>query len=172
MRKKRWRALLAGLLLLFAFAVAGCGGGPKADVPIFIMFPENVAFMDKSEELQASLQQKLGERPTVSVYISPIFNMEKLIVELAAGDNGVFILPKKQFDLFLQEGGFVSLDDVMNKDDFPEGVFNGQLYGVPVHDAKWLKEAGYRGGEMIAFIPARAKKQEEAKQVIKAIAEK
>lgn len=170
----KWRrgGLLAAAIALL-LAVATACGGPKADVPIFMMFPQNAPF-DKQEDLQKTLQAKLGEAPTAEVYVSPIFDMQKMIVDLAAGDWGIYVLPKEQFDGFKKDGGFVPLDDVLKKEDFPDGVNDGQLVGVPMKDSKLLKDAGYKGGEMYAFIIQRLKEEKRAtaKQVLKAMAER
>lgn len=161
---------LALVLMIVVGLLAGCGG-PKSDVPVFVMFPENSPF-NKSEEMEASLKEKVGEQPTVEVFVSPMFNMDKLIVELAAGENGLFIVPKQQFDAFASQEGYISLDDTFKKADYPAGVYKDVLYGVPVTNTKWLKDLGYKGGEVMAFVPFRAKDKEKSKQVLKAIMEK
>ena len=90
--------------------LTGCGG-PKPDVSIFIMgsngFPS-----EAGDKLEASLKSKVGEVPTVKINTSPIFSMEKMIVELAAGGNGIFILAEEQFKSLSNQAGFVSLDDI------------------------------------------------------------
>jgi ABC-type glycerol-3-phosphate transport system substrate-binding protein len=168
MRKKMWS--LAIVIALLVSILAGCGG-PKADVPIFVMFAENSPF-NKNDEMLASLKEKVGASPTVDVSVSPMFSLDKLVVELAAGDNGLFIVPKQQFDLFANQEGYISLDDTFKKEDYPQGVYNGVLYGVPVTNTKWLKDLGYKGPEVMAYIPFRAKDKEKSKQVLKAMMEK
>lgn len=159
-------------LMMAALIAAAAGCGPKADVSVFMMFPQNSPF-GKQEELKAALQAKLGESPTVELSVSPIFDIQKLLVELAAGSHGVFVFPEEQFEGFKKEEGFVSLDDLFNKEDFPKGVSNGKLIGVPLKDSKWLKDAGYKGtGEIYAFTTQRVKNQDQAKQVLKAMAER
>lgn len=165
----RGGVLAAVLVLLLAVATA-CGG-PKADVSVFMMFPQNSPF-NKQDELKSALQAKIGEAPTVTVSISPMFELQKMFVELAAGDHGVFVLPKEQFDGFKKEGGFVPLDDILKKEDFPSGVHDGQLVGIPLKDSKLLKDAGYKGEEIFAFVTQRVKDKEKAKQVLKVMAEK
>ncbi|MDF2669769.1 MAG: hypothetical protein K0R67_2075 [Paenibacillus sp.] len=168
MRKK---TLALGLVLALIIGVlAGCGG-PKADVPIFAMFPENAPF-NKNDELEKSLKEKVGETPTVQLFVTPMFSLDKMVVELAAGENGLFIVPKAQFDMLANQEGYISLDDTFKKQDYPEGVYKDQLFGVPVTNTKWLKDLGYKGGEMIAYIPFRAKNKEKSKEVLKVIMEK
>lgn len=168
---KSWKtAAIAALLAVFVAIAAACGG-PKADVTIFVMFPQNSPF-NKSEELKTALQSRIGESPTVDFNISPMFDLQKMIVEIAAGENQIFVLPKEQFDTFKQEDGLVPLDDILNKEDFPDGVSNGKLVAVPLKDSKLLKDAGYKGDEVYAFITVRVKEQEKAKQVLKVMAER
>jgi hypothetical protein len=168
MRKK---TLALGLVLTLLIGVlAGCGG-PKADVPIFAMFAESSPF-NKNEEMEASLKEKVGETPTVELFVTPMFSIDKMVVELAAGENGLFIVPKAQFDMLLNQDGYINLDDTFKKEDYPQGIYNDKLVGVPVTNTKWLKDLGYKGGEMMAYIPFRAKDKEKSKQVLKAIMEK
>ncbi|GAA3402491.1 hypothetical protein ACFFNY_04465 [Paenibacillus hodogayensis] len=172
--KALWgRMGLLAAAMAFLLAVATACGGSKADATVFMMFPQNSPF-NKQDEVVKTLTAKLGEKPTVEVSISPIFEMQKMIVDLAAGDWSVYVLPKEQFDGFKKEGGFVPLDDVLKKEDFPDGVYDGQLVGVPLKDSKLLKDAGYKGGEVYGFIIQRLKegKREAAKQVLKAMAER
>jgi ABC-type glycerol-3-phosphate transport system substrate-binding protein len=170
--KSKWSrgGWLAAVVVLLLAVTTACGG-PKADVSVFIMFPQNSPF-NKQDELKNALQAKMGEAPTVAVSISPMFELQKMVVELAAGDHGIFVLPKEQFDGFKKEGGFVPLDDILKKEDFPDGVYDGKLIGVPLKDSKLLKDAGYKGGEVFAFITVRVKDKEKAKQVLKVMAEK
>ncbi|TDG00431.1 hypothetical protein [Paenibacillus piri] len=174
------------IFILFAllFALAGCGGGPKADVPIFMMSANGVP-NDVADKLQADLRSKLGEAPTVSVTSTPIFSMEKLIVEIAAGDNGIIIVPMEQFKTIGQQGGYVSLDSAAKAEDFPDGVLElpvdgkdkegkkeKHLFGIPLEKTKWFIDLKLNGKDLIAFVPANAKNQEKVMQVIKVIAQK
>ncbi|PYI57513.1 hypothetical protein [Paenibacillus flagellatus] len=171
MKARSWKIGVAAAVLALLVAVTAACGGPKADVSVFMMFPQNSPF-NKQDELKTALQAKVGEAPTVDVSVSPMFELQKMIVELAAGDHGVFVLPKEQFDNFKKDDGFVPLDDVLKKEDFPEGVHNDKLIGIPLKDSKLLKDAGYKGEEVFAFITVRVKEQEKAKQVLKAMAER
>jgi hypothetical protein len=133
-----------------------------------------------TEKLETSLQAQLGESPTVKVSSSPIFTLDKLVVEVAAGDHGIIILTKDQWLSLAQNGGMVPLDDLLNKDDFPEGVVElpvddregkkeTHLYAVPVAKTKWMTDVGYKGEELFAFIHPRAPHMDQAKQVLKTI---
>lgn len=171
------------LLLISIFTLmvmlAGCGG-PKPDVAIFVMGPNGFP-TEIGAKLEDSLKSKVGETPTVKIITSPLFSMEKMIVELAAGENGIFVLPEEQFNALAKQAGFVALDDTVKPEDYPNGVreiaeegkpAEKHLYGIPLADNKWMKEQGYDGKGLVAFIPQNAKKIAEAKQVLKLIAQK
>ncbi|GAB7056970.1 MULTISPECIES: hypothetical protein [unclassified Paenibacillus] len=174
----RRNGLLCLLLMMFVLA-AGCGGGSKADVSIF-MIGSNGIPNEAGEKLQASLQSEIGESPSVQVLAAPIFSMEKLIVEIAAGQNGILMIPENHFKAMGEQGGYVPLDDVAKAEDFPEGVLEvtedgkkqKHLYGIPMDQTKWFTELEFDGKNLFAFIPANAPDKEKAKQVMKIIAEK
>lgn len=178
MRKGSWLILAFVLMLL-----AGCGGGPKADVPIFMMSASGIP-NEAAGKLETALVSKVGEAPTVTVSASPMFSLEKMIVEIAAGGNGILVVPGDQFHGLSKQGGFVPLDDVAKAEDFPEGVLElpvdgkpdakleKHLYGIPVEKTKWFTELGLNGKDLYAFIPQNAPDIEKAKQVMKHIAQK
>ncbi|CAG7613886.1 hypothetical protein PAESOLCIP111_01655 [Paenibacillus solanacearum] len=171
------RNVLIALLLLFV--LAGCGGGPKADVPIFLMSATGVP-NEVADKLGQSLQAKLGTAPTVKVLTTPIFSVEKLMVEIAAAENGIIIIPTQQFKALGQQGGYVPLDDLAKAEDFPDGVLEitedgktqKHLYGIPMEKTKWFTELNFNGKDLYAFIPANAPNMEKSKQVMKQIAQK
>jgi len=183
--RKKW---LTGVLLLAVMAVAlvGCGG-PKADVMVFIM-TNNIPV--DGDKLAEDLKAKVGETPTTDVMTSPMFSMDKLFVELAAGDSDLFVVPKEQFEAFARQGGLVILDEVFKAEDYPGGVVEApvdtggkdskqepklekHLYGIPMNDTKWLKDGGYRGKEeMYAFVHPRSKQVEETKGILKKLSVK
>lgn len=173
------RGKLLLIFMLLTLVLSGCGGGPKADVPIFMMGQNGVP-NEVGDKLQAALQAKVGQTPTVSLLTVPVFSMEKLIVEIAGGDNGIFIVPVDQFNAIGKQGGYVSLDDVAKREDFPSGVLelpvNGKpekhLYGIPLEQTKWFTELKLNGKDLVAFVPANAKNQDKVMQVMKVIAQK
>ncbi|WP_019534507.1 hypothetical protein [Paenibacillus ginsengihumi] len=172
------KLLLMALLLAFS-VLTGCSKGPKADVTLFLMASNGVP-NEVGEKLQQSLQAKVGEGMTVEVVTTPIFSLEKLIVEIAAGGHGVLIVPGEQFKALGQQGGYVSLDDVANPEDYPEGVLEmtedgkteKHLYGIPLEHSRWFADLQLNGKDLFAFIPLNAPDHEKAKQVMKIIAEK
>ncbi|AJY77434.1 hypothetical protein VN24_02085 [Paenibacillus beijingensis] len=161
--------------------LAGCGG--TKDPTLFIM-AKNGLSSDATEALTKSLQAKFGDTK-IQVSSSPIYNQQKLIVELAAGGNAVMMLDKDDFVSLLGQGGALSLDDVFDPKLYPEGVLEGtipgdkdepdrketHLYGIPVTKAKLVQSAGINDDKLILFIPANAPDQEAAKQMIKELVE-
>jgi len=176
------RSFTVIILLFVLVAIAGCGGGPKADVPIFMMASNGIP-NEIAEKLETDLRAKVGEAPTVSLLTTPIFSMEKLIVEIAAGDNGIIVVPAEQFKVIGQQGGYVSLDSVAKAEDFPDGVLElpvdgkdgkkeKHLYGIPLETTKWFTDLKLNGKDLVAFVPANAKNQDKVMQVMKVIAAK
>lgn len=169
------RRTISIVLLLAALLLSACGG-PKADVLIFLMSANGMTG-EQAGLLEESLQKKLGEKPTVQINASPIFNMQKMVVELAAGGNSIIIIPEDQFKAFAAQGSYISLDDTIDPKLYPEGVIadaeSGEehLFGIPLHEVKWFKDAGYAGKEIYAFIPLNATNVENAKKVMKAMIE-
>lgn len=147
---------LALLLVIFMSILAGCGG-PKADVTIFMMGPQGIPG-DAADKLKSSLVVKVGPTPTLDLHASPIFSLEKMVVEIAAGENGILILPEDY------PSGIIEMTD--------EGKTEKHLYGIPLEDTKWMKELNMNGKGLVAFIAQNAKNKEQAKHVIKIIAEK
>ncbi|MGG2196304.1 hypothetical protein [Paenibacillus validus] len=179
MRKGSWLVIALVLMLL-----AGCGGGgTKADVPIFIMSSTSMPG-GAAEKLEAALVSKVGEAPTVAVAVSPMFSLEKMIIEVAAAGNGILVLPGDQFRGLGKQGGYVPLDELAKAEDFPDGVLElpvdgnpdgkleKHLFGIPVEKTTWFADLGLSGQDLYAFIPQNAPDIEKAKQVMKHIAQK
>jgi ABC-type glycerol-3-phosphate transport system substrate-binding protein len=175
------KLVFAALLLVL---MAGCGGGPKSDVSIFMMSKSGVP-TEAVNKLEAGLKQQFGESPSIALQGSPMYNPQKLLVELAAGEHGIVIVPKADFELYAQKGGFPELDDVLNRADYPEGVVEvkadpqdpdvkpGKYFmGVPLAGSKRMKEIGMDREDLYAFVLPRASHLDQAKQVLKVLAEK
>lgn len=171
--------LLAALVLLAI--MVGCGG-PKADVSIFMM-PSNGMSPAIADQLQKNLQQQLGATPTVRLSTTPIFSLDKMIVEVAAGDHGIIVLTKDQWLGIARTGGMVPLDDLLKPTDFPEGIVElpvddlkgkteQHLYAIPISNTKWMKSIGYKGEELFAFLHPRAPDLEKSKQVLVNLSQK
>jgi ABC-type glycerol-3-phosphate transport system substrate-binding protein len=176
--KKRIIAVLMLLTLIF-LTLSGCGGGPKADVSIFMMGPQGIP-QEAADKLKNGLVAKVGQTPTIELMTTPLFSLEKVIVEIAAGEHSIIIVPEEQFQGFAKQGGLVPLDDLVKPDDYKEGIVESNdqgkvekhLYGIPLADSKWFKDQGLNGKGLYAFIPGNGKNKDQAKQVLKLMAEK
>jgi hypothetical protein len=175
-----WTVLVSVVLMLSA-----CGGGPKVDVSIFTM-TQPALNMEKVDAMETALQTKLGEAPTIAISTSPMFSLEKLIVEIAAGGHSLLILNREQISSFLSDKTSVhSLEDTFDPAAYPEGILEIQVrdregnvtgteqgfFAIPIGETVWFKLGDYKGPPAFAFIPANAENPEGAKQVLKAIVE-
>lgn len=180
MLKGKWGKTILLALCMLAL-LSGCGGGSKADVSVFIITQAPLD-MQKVDGMEAALQERMGEK-TVDVVVSPMFSLEKMIVELAAGGHGILIVNEEQFKALAGQGAFYSLEDTFDPAGYPEGVIdmtvtegdteqvvNG-LFGMPVDETDWFRSGGYAGGRAFAFVPLNAPNPELAKQALKAIVE-
>lgn len=183
MKKKVYK--IASTFAVALMLLTGCGG-PKYDVTVFILPATGLPF-ELADKLEAGVKAKLGETPTLDIVSSPMYSVEKLIVEVAAGDHGVIIVPDQQFRSLGAQGGYVNLDKLaeepgfpMTKDDLKKGIMeiddNGKkethLFAIPLEQSKLLKDAGISGKDLYAFIPVKAKNQENSMKVLRALAVK
>jgi ABC-type glycerol-3-phosphate transport system substrate-binding protein len=179
------KSTLKGVLTLVLCSIiwSGCGG-PKADVPIFMMGQSGMS-SENADKLKESLVQRLGEAPTITLKSSPIFSVEKMLLQLAAGGNGIMILSEEPFKAVIQKGAGTSLDAIFDPKEYPSGVAEilvdykkpdgakeKHLYGIPINQTSWMKAVGYNGRELFAFINSKAPDFEAAKKVLQVIAEK
>jgi ABC-type glycerol-3-phosphate transport system substrate-binding protein len=179
------RRILLTIVLAALVGVLSACGGPKADVSIFTMTQPGLN-MEKVEEMEAALQAKFGESPTIDVATSPMFSLEKLIVEIAAGGHSLLILNGEQIKNFLSDKSSVySLEDTFDPDKYPRGVIEIQLtdrdgkvtgketgfFIMPIEETAWFQMGDYRGPPAFAIVPANAPNPDLAKLVLKAIVE-
>lgn len=169
------------LCILLAFIVSGCGG-PKEDVSIFMM-PENGVSSEVNETLKQSLADAVGSTPTVGLYGSAMFNLQKLVVEIAAGGHGILIVTENEFKGYGRQGGFVNLENLFDTTKYPKGVIEANegtsekeklvkhLYGIPMEQTGWFTKTKLNGEGLYAFIPSNAPDVEKAKRVLKTIVE-
>ncbi|HEY2494731.1 MAG TPA: hypothetical protein VGI33_17700 [Paenibacillus sp.] len=169
--------ILSAIIMLTA-----CGQG-KADVSIFITDDKGNPSLI-SEELQQRLQEKLGEELTVQIVAAPIFVQQKLMVEYAAGENDIFILPESEMKRYGKEGTNIALDSYFDTETYSDGVFEGgsldddnniklekHLYGIPVSQMKAFQDLQYTGEELYATIVPSSDSKENAVKVLKALTE-
>ncbi|MBW7454644.1 hypothetical protein ACFOLF_27455 [Paenibacillus sepulcri] len=172
----RFRALFAGFaLLVLCMTLSGCGS--NADLTVFIMpkeyLPDGVA-----AKVEEQLKAKFGEEKTIEVNASPMYNDQKLIVEIAAGGNGILILPKDTLMSMITQGPAIQLDKWFDASAYPEGVLESDLgdsknpklvkglFAIPV-EKTIFKDAGYNEPNMLMIIPANAPDQDLSIEVMK-----
>jgi hypothetical protein len=178
-----WRGKRSTVMILLTMmallTLSACG--TKYDLDVFIMpkngLPDNVA-----GDVKQALQAKLGEDKKIQVIGSPIYNAQKMLVEFAAGEHDIIVLPKEDFQQVAFEGGAVPLDDTFDSSAYPAGVMEGtvlqedhkevkekHLFGIPLSSSKMFKDAGYisQSDEMYMIVYARTKDEPFAKQALK-----
>ena len=180
MGKKFLRLFIVATLVL----LVGCGGGPKSDVSVFMMPPNGIP-QEITEKIEESLIAQLGESPTVQVGGSPIFDLNKEMVEVAAGGHLIYVFGEERFKTWALQGSLSNLDEIFDPADYPSGVVEADvsedsdnpiiekhLYGIPMSESKLMKAAGYQGEEIYAFMLPRVDDMGQATQVLKALVER
>ncbi|MBT2288626.1 hypothetical protein J7E73_05640 [Paenibacillus albidus] len=157
MRAKRKGSSIVVLLVLMAL-IAGCGGGDsKNTVTVFMMVNGINPDTSTVDKIEGQLADKLGEETKVEFNTTPMYNIQKLMVEYAAAMNDIIILSKDDVLSYGKNGANLPLDDYFNPDDYPEGVFEGgvlkgeeeelvqekHLYAIPLSKLKMFKDAGF-----------------------------
>lgn len=167
------------IMLLLSSVLTACGS--SADFTVFMM-PREYLQDGVTTKLEEKLQKAFGEEKKIAVHGTSMYNDQKMIVELAAGGNGIMVLPKEVFENMLQQGPAVQLDEWFKAEDYPEGVMESivlgeddkekkvtGLFAIPVEKIPVLQEAGYKEKDMFMFIPANAPDKELSVEVLKEI---
>lgn len=184
MKKRFWGMLFIVSIVLM---LSGCGG--KDGFTIFIIDNQGNPSVI-SEQLQTNLQQKLGEEPKVEVITSAMYDVQKILVEYAAGGHDIFILPEADMKQYGKSGSNVPLEDTFDAEKYKRGVFDGgvlveqgegddgsdiktesHLYGIPLEEMQMFKDVKYAASNLFATIPVSASNVDEAKKVLKALTE-
>jgi ABC-type glycerol-3-phosphate transport system substrate-binding protein len=181
--RKWYKSVLIMIIAILALTALSACGGSKSDVDVFIM-PKTTLPNNAAVDIQKSLRAKLGTDKTIVVTGSPIYNIQKMMLEYAAGEHDVFVLPKADFLTLVKEGGAIPLDDAFDPASYPEGVMDGMvtnednteavekhLFGIPLDGSKMFKDIGYDAAreELYIIVFVRAKDKDYAKQVVKEI---
>lgn len=182
MRGKSKISIVAALLVMMTL-IAGCGDDTKNTVTMFMMI--NGASPDSSvqESIKDRLQEKLGEGTQVEFNSTPMYNLQKLMVEYAAGSNDIIILSKEDVQNYGKNGSNLPLDDYFNPEDYPEGVFEGgverededelveeeHLYAIPLTKLKMFQDAGFAPEDTFVTIANSADSVDQSVAAIKAM---
>lgn len=161
--------------------LAGCG---KDDAGVSIFITDS--FLDPSEirePLQQKLQEKVGEDLKVKVSASAIYNAQKILIEYAAKEHDIFILPEDAMKLYAEQGTHVVLDSYFDSEKYPTGVFEGgvtdedtdevtqetHLFAIPISQMKVFQDLKYTTEGMFATIPISTDSLEDSVKVLKAM---
>ncbi|MBB3113684.1 ABC-type glycerol-3-phosphate transport system substrate-binding protein [Paenibacillus phyllosphaerae] len=177
--KKRTTKLTSLLLLLMLAAVFLAGCGDEADLKIFAM-PKEYMNTEVAVKVEEKLQAAFGETKKIEVFSSPMYNDQKLIVEIAAGGNGIILVPKDTLAMMSAQGPAVQLDDYFKAEDYPAGVMESLvedeagnekqvkgLFAIPVDSLPIFKASGYAEEDILAFIPVNSPNKELSIEVLK-----
>ncbi|OPA76782.1 hypothetical protein BVG16_16570 [Paenibacillus selenitireducens] len=175
-------ALLLGLVML-----TGCGKNP--DMTIFMMPAANeVIPTEVTEQVQAQLQAKLGEEKTLQVNSSAMYNIQKLIAELAVSQNGIMVIQEQDMLNFANSEGCTPLEGTFDQEKYKKGFVEGtvsvkgadgkdqekkeqHLYALPINEMKMFQTIGYKTDKLYAIIPSNAPNKELSMKVLQMMAE-
>jgi hypothetical protein len=131
-----------------------------------------------TDKVEQKLQAAFGDKKTIQVNASPMYNEQKLIVEIAAGGNGILVLPKETLAGMLAQGPALQLDKWFKASDYPTGVMESDLgdskkpnvvkglFAIPL-EKTIFKDAGYGEKDIFVIIPANAPDVDLSVQVLK-----
>lgn len=161
--------------------LAGCG---KDDAGVSIFITDNI--VDPSnfgEPIEKKLQEKVGEELQVEVSTAGIYNEQKIVVEYAAREHEIIILPEDATKMYGQQGTHIALDPYFDSATYPTGVFEGgvtdedtneviqekHLFAIPISEMKVFQDLGYTTEGMLATIPISSDSVEDSVKVLKAM---
>lgn len=184
MRGKFKVGIMAALLVLMAL-ISGCGGDSKNTLTIFMIINGPTPDSSVSKTIQDQLQVKLGEATKVEFNASPMYNLQKLMVEYAAGMNDIVILSKDDMLNYGKNGANLPLDDYFKAENYPEGVFEGgvlkgekdeivqekHLYGIPLSKLKMFQDAGFAPDNVFVTLAVSADSIDQSIVAMKAMTE-
>jgi hypothetical protein len=175
---------MAALLLLVTI-LAGCGGNDNGNTVTIFMMDKTGSPGSIGQTLEKSLQDKLGPDLTVELNAMGLYNVQKLMVEYAAGMNDIMILSKEDIVNYGKSGANVPLDAYFSAADYPEGVFEGgveqadsdelkqeeHLYAIPVSKLKLFKDSGYAPEGLFVTVAVTTDNMDQSIAAIKAMME-
>ncbi|MCQ4086863.1 hypothetical protein [Saccharibacillus sp. JS10] len=178
----KWRK--AGFLLLLVATIsllAGCG---KEEGTLIFMSDKASSNREGIDTIQEKLTAEVPDLKAEFNY-SPLFDLNKVLVEYVGGDNSIVILPTDTIKVYGKDGGHIPLDDYFDQADYPDGVFESgvlkdgeqdavmekHLFGIPVKDMKMFQDAGYTPDNMLACVLVTAPDREVAIKVLQKLTE-
>lgn len=182
----KWKGSIVVALLVMMTLISGCGGDDSKNSVTIFMMPNGLTPDSKFQEtVKDKLQDKLGEETKVEFNSSPIYNIQKLMVEYAAGMNDLVILSKADVENYGKNGANLPLDDYFKAEDYPEGVFEGgvirgeeeelvqekHLFAIPLSKLKMFKDAGFAPDDVFVTLAVSADSVDKSIAAIKAMME-
>ncbi|WP_410512155.1 hypothetical protein PaeBR_19280 [Paenibacillus sp. BR2-3] len=181
----KWKGSLVAALLLLVTLLAGCGGDNNENTVTVFMMDKAGSPGSIGDTMQKSLQDKLGPDLKVEFNAMGIYNIQKLMVEYAAGMNDIMVLSKEDVLNYGKNGANLPLDKYFSAADYPEGVFEGgveqadssdlkqeeHLYAIPVSKLKMFQDSGYAPEGLFVTVPVSTGNFEQSISAIKAMME-
>lgn len=126
MNWKKWTLLVIGGLAMVFLFVKYLGGEPKVkpDMTIFMMHEYNLP-QENVDALEKEINEKLNGELVVDIMTSPLYNLQKIMVEYVAGSHNIVVIPYKDTISYSANGGNTALDEYFDKEKYPEGVLDG-----------------------------------------------
>ncbi|WPX08053.1 type 2 periplasmic-binding domain-containing protein [Anaerocellum danielii] len=178
---------LASFLMLI---VTGCSSSQDdINKKVRIVLVGNFIGDENAQKLISELEKKSGDK----VYIDQILYtgdtpkseqefafMQKLMVMLAAGEGDIYILDKKLFTNYAQNGAFYSLKSFVSKNKLDKFVDDTcyvrekdksikDLYGIKADQVSILKKYGFETMNKYIAIYVRSNKFSRAQKVLLAL---
>lgn len=175
--------------LLFMLILTACGKEEDTAFQIF-MTDDQGSIAGIEEQLETKLQDKFGDRITIEVISSPIYNQQKLLLEYVGKANDLMIMPENDMITYGREGSHIALEDTLNPETYQRGFFEGgtyeidengdmskdmvmgdHLFGIPLDEMSIFKELNYPAKNLFATIPVSTSDEALAKEILKYMTE-
>jgi ABC-type glycerol-3-phosphate transport system substrate-binding protein len=178
------------LAIFLVFTLAGCSSSnDDINKKVRIVLVGNFIGDENAQKLISELEKKSGDK----VYIDQILYtgntpkseqefafMQKLMVMLAAGEGDIYILDKKLFTNYAQNGAFYSLKSFVSKNKLDKFVDDTcyvkekdkstkDLYGLKADQVLLLKKYGFETKNKYIAIYVRSNKFSRAQKVLLAL---
>ncbi|OAB46039.1 hypothetical protein [Paenibacillus glacialis] len=172
----QWILICVSIIML-----AGCGKN-DADFSIFLTeFSQSPT--EIRESVQQKIQEKLGEEPKVTITTAALYVEQKILLEYAAGEHEIIIVPEDIMKRYTQQGAHMVLDQDFDSAKFTEGVFEGgvmdettneiitekHLFAIPLSKMKLFEGLDFPTEGLFATIPFSTSSVENSVKVMKAM---
>jgi len=184
----KWYAL--AIIAVIAIAVCFILSVVNRDDPDLKVLIAGRIYVENTELLAQKAEEEIEtvkEAHVQNIYLTGEINTEadiayqtKFTVELAAGNNDIFIIDEEKYFMLARQGAFIpvrefigdpdafGIDEKLNEDlivamDPEDGItYEPELYGIDVTDNKYLQDAGAVAERMIMAFGATGENRENA----------